>query len=81
VNCSKDEFNDNMFLVDGEHWINIYHGATGFWERKNISNKLILEFINKRYKLNLHQSDFKSGMDMIDFILDKENQKKGMKTW
>jgi hypothetical protein len=76
VNCSKYEFNDNMFLVDGEHWINIYHNAGGFWEGRNISNKLILEFINKRYKLNLNQSDFKSGMEMVDFILDRENQKK-----
>lgn len=71
---SKNEFNNNMFLVKGENWINIYHGVSGFWEQENISKQFILEFINKRYHLTLNQSDFKSGMEMIDFILNEETK-------
>jgi hypothetical protein len=37
---------------------------------------LLLKFINKRYNARLRKSDFKSRQDMIEYILDKENEKR-----
>jgi hypothetical protein len=35
----------------------------------------IINFINKRYHKSFKENDFKTGMDMIDYILNNENEK------
>ena len=43
-------------------------------------DKLIVKFINKRYHQSLHKGDFKTSMAMIDYILDKENEKEALES-
>jgi hypothetical protein len=63
-----------MFVFNKTKKILIYGNLNYFYPYRNRSDEFILKFINKRYQLTLHQSDFKSGMDMFDFIMDKEGK-------
>ncbi len=73
-NVSRNEFNSRMFLFKKTKKILIYENLNYFFPNTNRSNEFILKFINKRYHLSLQQSDFKSGMDMLDFILNEESK-------
>ena len=64
-----------MLLVSNDKLIKIF-GSRILWTNKKDKNKLILEFINKRYNTTFSQTDFKTGMEMIDYILQKENENK-----
>jgi hypothetical protein len=61
-----------FFVIEGKLRVEIYGGLC-------LANKdeLILKFINKHYHQSFKESDFKTGMDMIEYILDKENEKEG----
>ena len=59
-----------MLLVTKDSYTKIY----GWALFRNV-NKSIRRFINKRYHTSFHKNDFKSTGTMIDYILDKENEK------
>ena len=60
-----------MLLVTPKRSIRKIYG--GFWFANK--HKLILKFINKRFHQSFKESDFKTEMDMIDYILDEENKR------
>jgi hypothetical protein len=76
-NISANEFNENMVLIkapNGEP-IRIYgkfSWISPMLQNKNPSKELILKFINSRYHQTFKGNDFKADMDLIDYILDKE---------
>jgi len=39
---------------------------------------LLLKFINNRYKTSFTKKDFKTNDDLLDYILDKESEKRGI---
>jgi hypothetical protein len=44
------------------------------WPTPANRNLLLLKFINSHYHQSFKITDFKTGMDMIDYILDEENK-------
>jgi hypothetical protein len=71
-------FNEHMVMMVGVKPIEIYgrfksHNIVGII-KKDQSESLILKFINNRYQQNFTIQDFKSAMDMIDYILDHEHE-------
>lgn len=63
-----------ILIVDKENPVYIYN-ANLFKSSQKSCRKKIIEFINKRYNQNFTTASFKIDMDMIDYILDKENKK------
>ena len=61
-----------MFLSVNDSLIRISGISSMLYSDKN---KLILNFINKRYNKSFQESDFKTPMEMINYILDKENER------
>jgi len=61
-----------LLVVDKNKPLKIY--GNSLWPRKNTKN-LILKFVNTRYHQSFKQNDFKTEMDMLDYILDRENEK------
>jgi len=77
-NISASLFNEQMVMMVGSNPIKIYGkfrtGAIFGLNKKNKSESLIVKFINSRYQQNFTIQDFKSGMGMIDYILDHESK-------
>jgi hypothetical protein len=77
-NISASLFNEQMVMMVGSKPIKIYGkfrtGAIFGLNKRNKSENLIIKFINNRYQTHFTIQDFKSGIDMIDYILDHEPQ-------
>jgi hypothetical protein len=63
-----------MALVVKNERINLY-STWAYTLHFDNPKPLVLRFINKRYKTSFHRNDFKTEADMINYILDKENEK------
>jgi hypothetical protein len=77
-NTWASQFNEHMVMMVGAIPVTIYgrfksRSIVGII-KKNQSESLIINFINNRYQQNFTIQDFKSSMDMIDYILDHEHQ-------
>ncbi|HEY1871340.1 MAG TPA: hypothetical protein VGG71_09790 [Chitinophagaceae bacterium] len=77
VNGWANNFNEYMYLLIDGNPTRIYSkfswSSGTFYRVKNKSSELLLKFINKRYHQDFKEGDFKTGLDMVDFILYKEN--------
>jgi hypothetical protein len=65
-------FLKRMVLVSGNQPITVFTWASYNKHFGNI-RQLLLNFIKRRYKIKLPETDFKSNMDLINVILDQEN--------
>jgi hypothetical protein len=72
VNMSADEFNENLYMISNGVPIKIY-GSYGIYKARDRPAELIVQFINERYHQSFKTTDFKTKMDMIVLILQKEN--------
>jgi hypothetical protein len=77
IMLNASQFNEHMVMMVGAIPLTIYgrfksRSIVGII-KKNQSQSLIIKFINNRYQQNFTIKDFKSGMDMIDYILDHES--------
>ena len=72
LNIAADEFNDDMFMISNGVPIKIY-GAFGFHRHRDRAAELILKFVKDRYHQSIKLTDFKTKMDMIDYVLREEN--------
>jgi hypothetical protein len=72
-NLSADTFNDDMYMVTKEGTINIYRSVIS-WGAGDRSLDLLIKFINRRYHQAFKKTDFASGMAMVNYILDRENE-------
>jgi len=59
-NLRLNHFGTRMVLKENKKIIKIHHG--------------LLNFINARYHKSFKNDDFKTGMDMIDYVLTEENK-------
>jgi len=74
---SADAFNEYMYMVTKAGLVKIYGQFRWRYNSslvRNHSLKLLIKFINRRYHQALKVTDFASGMAMINYILDKENE-------
>jgi len=69
---AADEFNDDMLLMSKGDPIKIY-GNYRIYQFRDRPAELILKFINDRYHKSFKLADFKTRMDMINYVLDAEN--------
>lgn len=74
INIAADEFNEDMFIISNTDLIKIY-GSYGLYKFRDRPAELILKFINDRYHKSFKLADFKTRMDMINYVLDAENAK------
>jgi hypothetical protein len=76
-NFHADAFNEYMYMVTETGPVKIY-GKFGWGLNsafvRNHSLELLIKFINRRYHQAFKVKDFASGMAMINYILDKENE-------
>lgn len=63
----------SMLLVTPDATVKIFHWANYFILHFGHARPLVLKFINHRYAVRLHEKDFTSKQEMIDYILNKEN--------
>lgn len=69
-----NELNANgtlMILVKAGRIVKLYHKMAWVLHDGNV-DPLLVKFIDKRYKLSLRETDFRTRQALIDFILDKE---------
>ena len=71
INIAADEFNEDLFMISNTDPVKIY-GSYGLYKVRDRPAELILKFINDRYHKSFKLADFKTRMDMINYILDKE---------
>ena len=72
---SDNAFLTKMVLTNYNQCLTLYQ-----WRPFNSTKGSLKRFINKRYKANVHKSDFKTIRQMIDYILDKENEKEALES-
>lgn len=73
-NMSADEFNENMYMISNGEVIKIY-GTFAFHRHRDPPEELILKFIKERFRQSFEPTDFKTRMEMIDFVLQAENNR------
>ena len=72
INIAADEFNEDMFMISNGEPIKIY-GTFGFYRHRDRASELILKFIKDRYQQSPKLTDFRTKMDIIDYVLQAEN--------
>lgn len=60
-----------MILVNGEKIVKLYHKMSWILHGGN-TDRMVVRFIDKRYKLSMRTKDFQTRQEMIDTILDRE---------
>lgn len=76
-NSSKNGFNEFMYLVSTDNHIEKIYGRfsifSGLFLVENKAKQKLLKYINRKYKKQFKETDFKTEMEMVDYILTQEN--------
>jgi hypothetical protein len=76
-NSSKNGFNEFMYIVSTDNHVEKIYGRfsifSGLFLVENKAREKLLKYINRKYKKQFKETDFKTEMEMVDYILTQEN--------